>query len=480
LASAKFCVKPRTLVHTSSYLGGFPSLDSDSLKNGSRLNVAVGQTILGRPSGEIIMAGNGSSRRSFVKFLAATPLLSQIAAHDLYAQATTAMGIKSQQNVYSRLGVKTVINCRGTWTYLSGSLEFPEVRQAQLEASEYFVNMLDLQRAVGRRLAELTGAESGIVTSGSAGAMAAATAACMAGTDDKLIWQLPDTTGMKHEVVMAGGRSAFDSAIRLTGAKLVLAHSAEEIANAINENTAMIYTTDLGEKLQQEVAISKERKVPLLLDDAAGIPPVENAKLYARMGIDMYCFSGGKGLRGPQCSGLLLGRKDLIEAALLNSSPREGAVCRPMKVGKEEVIGCLTALETWLKVDEKKLYAEWNTRIDRIRKLVETVPSVTTTIFVPDDGNRYPTLTVKWDQQSWGFSIFDCVRELRASDPVIEVLGADNPSLVTAVREGNPNAKERKGPDHIELVSMTIKPGEEIIVGQRLRAVLGAAQKRAA
>jgi len=427
------------------------------------------------------MVGSGSSRRSFVKFLAATPLLSQIAVHDLYAQAATTMGIKSQQNVYSRLGVKTVINCRGTWTYLSGSLEFPEVRQAQLEASEYYVNMLDLQRAVGRRLAELTGAESGIVTSGSAGAMAVATAACMAGADDKLIWQLPDTTGMKHEVVMTGGRSAFDSAIRLAGAKLVLVRSPEEIANAINENTAMIYTTDLGEKLQQQVAISKERKVPLLLDDAAGIPPVENAKLYARMGVDMYCFSGGKGLRGPQCSGLLLGRKDLIEAALMNSNPREGAVCRPMKVGKEEVIGCLVALETWLKVDEKKLYAEWNTRIDRIRKLVETVPGVTTTTYVPDDGNRYPTLRVKWDQQAWGYSIFDCVRELRAGDPVIEVLGADNPSLVTAVREGNPNPKERhKGPDHIELVSMTIKPGEEIIVGQRLRAALGAAQKKAA
>src|SRR6202042_555631 len=119
--------------------------------------------------------------------------------------AASAVGIKSQPNVYSRLGVKTVINCRGTWTYLSGSLEFPEVRQAQLDASEYSVNMLDLQRAVGRRLAELTGAESGIVTSGSAGAMAAATAACMAGSDDKYIWQLPDTTGLKHEVIMVGG-----------------------------------------------------------------------------------------------------------------------------------------------------------------------------------------------------------------------------------------------------------------------------------
>jgi L-seryl-tRNA(Ser) seleniumtransferase len=415
-----------------------------------------------------------------VKLLTAAPLLSQIAARDLYAQAASAIGKDPRQNVYTRLGVKTVINCRGTWTYLSGSLEFPEVRQAQLEASEHFVNMLDLQRAVGRRLSELTGAESGIITSGSAGAMAAATAACMAGSDDKYIWQLPDTTGLKHEVVMVGGRSAFDSAIRLTGAKLVLTYSPEELANAINENTAMIYTTDLGEKLQRVVAIAKQHKIPMLLDDAAGIPPADNARLYARMGIDLYCFSGGKGLCGPQCSGLLLGRKDLIESALLNSSPREGAVCRPMKVGKEEVIGCLTALETWLKLDEKKLYDEWNGRVDRIRKLVETVPGVKTDTYVPDDGNRYPTLKISWDQQAWRYSITDCVEELRAGDPVIEALGADNPSLVKTVREGQPNRKERKGPDHIELVSMTIKPGEEIIVGQRLRAILGAAQKKSA
>src|SRR5947208_8083599 len=261
------------------------------------------------------MPVRNASRRSFVKLLAATPLLTQIAARDLYAQAASAVGRDPRQNVYTRLGVKTVINCRGTWTYLSGSLEFPEVRQAQVDAARHFVNVLELQRAVGRRLSELTGAESGIVTSGAAGAMAAATAACMAGEDGKHIWQLPDTTGMKHEVVMAGGRSAFDSAIRLTGAKLVLANSPEEIANAITENTAMIYTTDLGEKLEQQVKIAKDHKVPLLLDDAAGIPPVGNARLYANMGIDMYCFSGGKGLRGPQCSGLLLGRNDLIEAA---------------------------------------------------------------------------------------------------------------------------------------------------------------------
>ncbi|HJT46378.1 MAG TPA: aminotransferase class V-fold PLP-dependent enzyme [Chthoniobacterales bacterium] len=406
--------------------------------------------------------------------------MTQIAARDLYAQAATAVGKDPRRNIYTELGVKTIINCRGTWTYLSGSLEFPEVRQAELEAAKYFVNMFDLQRGVGRRLAELTGAESGIVTSGSAGAMAAATAACIAGTDDKKIWQLPDTTGLKHEVVMVGGRSAFDSAIRLAGGKLVLVYSPEELANAINENTAMIYTTDLGDKLQKELNVAKDHKVPMLLDDAAGIPPVENAKLYAKMGIDLYCFSGGKGLCGPQCTGLLLGRKDLIEAALMNSNPREGAVCRPMKVGKEEIIGCLTSLETWLKLDLKELNAEWNARIDKIRKLVDTVPGVRTDVYIPDDGNRYPTLRIYWDTQAWSYGIEDCVNELRAGDPVIEVLGADNPSLVTAVREGNPNPtrKERKAPDHIELVSMTIKPGEEIIVGQRLRAILRAAQKK--
>jgi seryl-tRNA(Sec) selenium transferase len=421
---------------------------------------------------------SNSSRRSFMKLLSAAPLLSQLAARELYAQAATAVGKDPRENIYSRLGVQTVINCRGTWTYLSGSLEFPQVRQAGLEASQYFVDVIDLQRAVGRRLAELTGAESGIVTSGSAGAMAAATAGCMAGNDDKYIWQLPDTTGLKHEVVMVGGRSAFDSAIRLTGAKLVLVYSPDELANAINENTAMVYTTDLGEKLEHELAITKDKKVPMLLDDAAGIPPVSNAKLYSKMGIDLYCFSGGKGLCGPQCSGLLLGRKDLIEAALMNCNPREGAICRPMKVGKEEIIGCLTALETWLNLDEKKLYAEWNGRVDRIRKLVETVPGVQTKIYIPDDGNRYPTLRVSWDQQAWDFTVIDCVQQLRAGNPRIEVLGPDNPSLVKAVREGKPNPKAPKAPDHIELISMTMKAGEEMIAGQRLRAVLSAARKK--
>jgi L-seryl-tRNA(Ser) seleniumtransferase len=417
-----------------------------------------------------------------MKMLAASPLLAQITAQGLYEKSAAAIGIDTRANVYSRLGVKTVINCRGTWTYLSGSLQFPEVQQAQAEASKHFVNMVELHQAVGRRLAELTGAESGLITSGAAGAMAAGTAACMAGSDAKKIWQLPDTTGLKHEVIMVGGRSAFDSAIRLTGAKLVLVEKPDDIANAVNDNTAMIYTTDLGDKLVREAAIAKAHNVPLFLDDAAGIPPINNIKLYAQMKLDLYTFSGGKGLRGPQCSGVLLGRKDLIEAAMRNSCPFEGAVCRPMKAGKEEVIGCLTAIETWLSLDSKKLYEEWHNRVDRIAKLVETVPDVHTEIYIPDDGNRYPTLRVNWDQEAWGFSVSECVKMLHESDPVIEVLSIDNPSMVSAVEEGSdkpkPSKKAVKEKNHLELVSMTIQPSEEMIVGQRLREILGAARKR--
>jgi uncharacterized pyridoxal phosphate-dependent enzyme len=424
---------------------------------------------------------NGSNRRSFMKYLVASPLLAQITAKDISAKSLAAVGLAPNENPYTKIGVRTVINCRGTWTYLSGSLEFPEVRAAQIEAGHHFVNMVELQQGVGRKLAELTGAESGMITSGAAGAMATSTAACMAGTDGAKIWQLPDTTGMKHEVIMVGGRSAFDSAIRLTGAKLILVEGPDQIANAVNDNTAMIYTTDLGDKLVKEVAIAKDKKIPMLLDDAAGIPPAQNLKLYAQMKIDLYTFSGGKGLRGPQCSGVLLGRKDLIDAGLRNSAPWEGAVCRAMKVGKEEIIGCLTAVETWLNLDEKKQYAEWAARIDKIAKLVETVPGVRTDVFVPDDGNRYPTLRVYWDQEGWGYTIDDCVKALRASDPCIEVLGADNPSLVPAVHEGI-QKPTRKAPrpkvDHIELVSMTIQDGEEMIVGKRLRELLGAAQKK--
>ncbi len=419
-------------------------------------------------------------RRYFLKLASATPLLATLAMQDLADKALGAVKKSSRKgNIYCTIGVRSLINGRGTWTYLSGSLELPEVRAAKQAAAEHFVDIFELQHAVSRRLADLSGAEAGMVTSGAAGAMASATAACIAGSDPARIWQLPDTTGLKHEVIMHRGRSAFDNAIRLAGGKLVLAHDEDEVRAAITENTAMMYTTSLGDTLQKVIAIAKDAKVPLLLDDAAGIPPIENLKLYSKMGADLYCFSGGKGLCGPQCSGLLLGRKDLIEAAMLNTSPWEGAVCRPMKVGKEEIMGCLAAVEAWMKMDLEALNRQWNERAVRIQKLVDTVPGVTTEIRIPEGGNRYPTLNISWDEEAWGFTVADCDVRLREGDPRIEVLTSNNPSLVPAVREGYENPKAARRRSRIGIVSMTLQPGEDLIVGKRLRDILNQARKKA-
>jgi L-seryl-tRNA(Ser) seleniumtransferase len=419
-------------------------------------------------------------RRHFLKLAGAAPLLAYISVQDLKQKALAAVGkTAAKDSIYASIGVRPFINGRGTWTYLSGSLELPEVKAAKQAAAEHFVDIFELQHAASRRLAELSGAEAGMVTSGAAGAMASATAACMAGNDPAKIWQLPDTTGLKHEVIMHGGRSAFDSAIRLAGAKLVLADGADEVRAAIKEKTAMIYTTSLGGTLEKLIGIAKDAKVPLLLDDAAGIPPIENLKLYAKMGADLYCFSGGKGLCGPQCSGLLLGRKDLIEAAMVNTSPWEGAVCRAMKVGKEEIMGCLAAVDAWMKMDLSALNRQWGERAVRIQKLVDTVPGVKTEIQIPEEGNRYPTLQVSWDEEDWGFSVADCDRKLREGQPRIEVLTSSNPSLVPAVHEGYENPKAAKRRDRIEIVSMTIQAGEDLIVGRRLREILLEARKKA-
>jgi L-seryl-tRNA(Ser) seleniumtransferase len=415
-------------------------------------------------------------RRAFVKWAAAFPLLAQVGLQEALGSGWAEIARNSTDNIYTRLGVKPLINGRGPWTYLSASLELPEVRTAQVEASQHFVNIFDLQRAVGRRLAELTGAESGMITSGAAGAIAVATAGCIAGTDPDKIWQLPNTDGLKNEVVMVGGRSVFDSAIRLAGGKLVLAESAEQIPNAITSNTVMVYTSSSPEQLAKEIAIAKDHHVPIFMDAADGIPPVDKLQLFAKRGSDLYTFSGGKGLCGPQSSGLLLGRKDLIEAALANSNPWEGAVCRPMKVGKEEIMGCLAAVETWLKMDVPKLNQEWGARVQRIATLVGTVPGVETKVFTPEE-NQCPTLSISWDQKAWRYSTADCAKQLLEGTPGIAVLTEDNPSDVLSQKTNA--AKPPRKDDKLQIVSMTLRPGEEIIVGKRLKQLLSQARRQA-
>lgn len=425
-------------------------------------------------------------RRSFLKMLSAAPLFATLGAHNLAAAvagtASKAVASDASAEVYTRLGIRPLINARGTWTYLTGSLQLPEARKAAELASHHFVDIFELQRAAGRKLAELSGAEDGMITSGAAGAMASATAGCIAGTDQKNIWQLPDTTGLKNEVIMLGGRISFDSAIRLCGAKLVLAGDVNELTAAINSRTAMVYTTFHDEaRLVPAIQATKAAGVPMLIDAAAGIPPFENVTRFAKMGADMFTFSGGKGLGGPQCSGLLFGRHDLMEAARANSAPWEGSVCRSMKVGKEEIIGIIAALEYWSKADLNALNAEWKSRVERAQKLIDTVPGVTTNIAIPTGGNSYPTLSVTWDEARFGLTVDECAEQLRAGEPRIEVLTNNNPSLLTTVHEGMPNSTPRAPrPNRISIISMTLQAGEDLIVGNRLRQVLEEARKKAA
>jgi len=198
----------------------------------------------------------------------------------------------------------------------------------------------------------------------------------------------------------------------------------------------------------------------------------------------LYTFSGGKGLRGPQCAGLLLGRKDLIEAALANCNPWEGAVCRPMKVGKEEIMGVLAAVEAWMKLDPDALNREWNNRVTTIARMVETVNGVTTDIRIPEGGNRYPTLTVHWDEDAFDFTVADCVKQLREGEPRIEVLSSDNPSMVAAVHRAKSKSpstgkKPARRRDRLQIIPSTLQPGEERLVGKRLRKILATARKRA-
>jgi seryl-tRNA(Sec) selenium transferase len=424
-----------------------------------------------------------NGRRSFMKLLAAAPLFATIGHRSLAASVAATVSSKGKKdyanNIYTKFGVQPIINVHGTWTYMSGSLELPEVRVACEEAAHYFVDMFELQAAAGRYLSKISGAESGMVTSGAAGAMACAMAGCIAGTDPNHVWQLPDTTGLKGEVVMIGGRSDFDSALRLAGGKIVLAKTVEDLAAALTSQTAMVYTTLRDERLANALEITRPAGVPLYVDGAGGIPPIDNMTKLVKMGVDLCGFSGGKGAFGPQSAGILIGRKDLIEAALANTCPWEGAVCRPMKVGKEEIMGMLTAIDYWAHADLQAIAKESNNRIARMQKLIETVPGVTTSVTVRGADIMFPVLVVKWDEERFGLTVAECGKQMREGSPRIDVWTNSNPSGVKYDRpkSATPRAPQ---PDLFRIDTMTMQPGEDLIVGNRVRQILGKARKQSA
>ncbi len=410
----------------------------------------------------------GWTRRSFMGSLGAltgallNPMKLLSSSHSKAEAAITGFG--STGNVYDELGVTTVINGQGTMTVLGGSLMRPEVEAVMALAGRHFVSIPDLEVAAGKRIAEMLKLPAGytaIVTSGAAAAMESGLAGILTGDNPKFIEQIPDLTGMKSEVIIQKThRNPFDHQLRNTGVKLVVIETREELRKAVNPKTAMMHFSNFANaegqiKVDEWLKLAKEFGIPAFIDAAADTPPVSHLWDYANMGYDLIAFSGGKAMRGPQCAGLLLGRKDLVAYALLNNSPHEDTIGRSQKVGKEEIVGMVKTLESYLKDDHEALNKEWQRRLEFIAGKITTLPTVTTTYFVPDMANHVPHMEMKWDLQRIKISPADASAALREGGP----------SIVLTVGE-------RRGA--LSMNSFMLQPGEEAIIADKLYELLKA------
>lgn len=382
------------------------------------------------------------------------------------AAAAPAPAAPAKSSIYQKLGIRTFINAYGTLTTLGGTLMDPETKRAMDEAAESFVAIHDLQKAAGKRLAELTGAQAAFVTAGASCSICLATCAVTVGGDVAKIRRLPDLTGSKTEIVMqkahTGSGNPYDQNWRMIGTRVIAAETADEIRAAINGRTAalgmVLSHNSEGHKvdLEEMIAIAHKAGLPLILDAAAEIPPVSNLKKFVAMGADLVAFSGGKNLRGPQCSGLLMGRKDLIEAAYANSAPNNH-FARIAKVGKEEIVGLLTAVELALKKDDAAERRRQEEMLKRVAALVADIPTVKTEFITNLDYSHSPRLSIQWDEKKLGLTSADVNNKLKDGEP--SIVAAD----MTRFRPSWPG---------LGIFAGCLQPGQEKIVAERVRAIL--------
>lgn len=361
------------------------------------------------------------------------------------------------QSVYERLGVRPLINGMGTYTVLGGSLMPPEVLRAMAEAAGSFVSIPELREKVGARIAELLGVPAAMVTAGAASSIAAATAACMTLGDPSAAGRLPDATGLKSEVVLQRShRTGYEPQIELNGARLVWVETRDELDRAIRDTTAMLFFLNFAEQegaigRAEWIEVGKTRGVPTFLDAAADLPPASRLSQYVDDGFDLVAFSGGKGLRGPQGSGLLLGRADLIASAEAAISPNDG-IGRAMKVGKEEIVGLLAAIERYLTLDHEAEWRVWRHRAEMIVDCLANMPGVKATIDVPPIANHAPQVVVAWNDERIKLNAEAAARRLRADDPPIALLV--------------------EGPRSLRIAVWTLQDDEPAIVARRIAEVL--------
>jgi L-seryl-tRNA(Ser) seleniumtransferase len=373
----------------------------------------------------------------------------------LSASAPAAAVNKLQrENIYTRIGVRPVINGVRTVTVLGGSIMPPEVRRAMDEAADYFVSIPELQEKVGARIASLLGVPAAMVTAGAASAMTVGAAACVTGGDREKLRRLPDTSGMKNEIIQQRSHTdGYQAQMLQVGTKIVWVESRDELDAAINERTAMMFFLAKHDPIgrihsDEWIRVGKERGVPTFCDAAANLPPVENLWAYVKQGFDLVTFSGGKGLLGPQCSGLLLGRKALVEAGLLALSPYVG-IGRGMKVGKEEIMGLLAAVERYLKLDHEAEKRELESRAAEMIASLSKVSGLKIKEFMPEIDNHTPHVQIDWDEKTWKLTSKNVVRQLLDGDPPIAV--------------------QRPGEGRLLVSVWMMRPGEHRIVIKRLR-----------
>ena len=368
------------------------------------------------------------TRRSFLESLSGLPLVGGLLGSG--AAAVTLGSTRAQaasRDYFAELGVRPFINAAGTYTDMTASLMDEATRAAWDYASQNYVYLNDLHDRVGERIAKITHAEAAMVSAGAASAMTLGTAGVLTGTDRQKIVNLPNLVNMKTEVIIQKShRFGYDHAVRNCGVRLIEVETADELERAITWHTAMMLfynnNNSVGKIRDEEfVRLGKKHGIPTMNDAAADVPPVENLWKYIDMGFDLVCFSGGKGLRGPQSAGILTGRKDLIAAARANAAPNGDAIGRGMKVNKEEMLAMLVALETYVAKDHAKERAEFDRRAEVIRAAVAGVPGVTAEVTVPEVANHVPHVRVTWDEEKLGLTGQEVSRRLREGTPSIGV-----------------------------------------------------------
>ena len=371
---------------------------------------------------------------------------------------------------YQKLGVTPFINAAGTYTTLTASTMPDEVQAAVALAALRPVHLIELHEAAGQYLAKRLRCEAALITSGAAAALTVGTAACVTVGADSAILNIPtDMNGFKNEVIVQKShRYGYDHAIRNCGVRFVEVETLDQYEQAFNERTVMTHFFNAGEEhISREdwLRVAHKHGVPCFNDAAADVPPISNLWNYTQMGFDLVTFSGGKGLRGPQCTGLLLGRKDLIEAAKKNNSPNSNTVGRGMKVAKEEIVGLVAAVDWFLSQDDAAMEAEYRKRAELIAGQLKNIPTVQTQIFVPAvAANHVPHLLITYDQNRIKVTGAEVMEKMRKGTPRIEL----NPSTGGApASAGLPG-----GANTIVVGVWMLQPGEDLIVAKRVREVL--------